>query len=211
MQLRKNEIESLDRKYKLNLINSITGVKPANLIGTRSKDGRNNLGIFSSIVHLGSAPAQIGFVMRPQSNELKDTYANIKETGVYTINHVSESFIKKAHYTSAKLDKNTSEFEVMNLKPHFLDDFFAPFVEESRVKIGMKFLQDIELPNGCLFIIGEIELISLPEEVVNEKGQIDLGAYDAVGISGLNTYYSLNQLETFPYVRVSEIPDFNGQ
>lgn len=210
MQLRKNEIETLDRKYRLNLINSITGIKPANLIGTRSKDGRNNLGIFSSIVHLGSDPAQIGFVMRPQTHELKDTYSNIKETAVYTINHVSESFIKKAHYTSAKLDKNTSEFETMNLEPQFISDFFAPFVERSKTKIGMKFLKDMVLPNGCILIIGEIELIDIPDKVVNKKGQIDLCGYDAVGISGLNTYYSLHQIETFPYVRVDEIPDFSG-
>ena len=176
MNLTKNDIEQLERKYRLNLINSITGAKPANLIGTRSTAENNNLAIFSSVVHLGSNPAQIGFVMRPQTDDLKDTYANILETGVYTINQISKAFIKKAHYTSAKLDKGISEFEIMKLEPVFMNDFFAPFVQESPIKIGMKHLESFDLPNGCVFVVGEVELIDLPEDVVNELGQINLEA-----------------------------------
>ena len=74
MELRKTDIEKLERKYRLKLINSITGVKPANLVGTRSKENQDNLAIFSSAVHLGSNPAQIGLVMRPQTKGIKDTY-----------------------------------------------------------------------------------------------------------------------------------------
>lgn len=209
MHLNKEDLKNLDRIYRLNLINSITGIKPANLIGTRSKEGEDNLAIFSSVVHLGSNPAQIGMVMRPQTDHIKDTFSNISETGVYTINHVSQSFIKKAHYTSAKLKKDQSEFDFMKLEREFIQDFFAPFVSESRVKIGMRHLQNIDLPNGCIFIIGEIELIQLPEASLNESGQLNLEYYEAVGISGLNTYYSLNNIDNFPYARVDEIPDFD--
>lgn len=206
--LKKDKIDKLERKYRLNLINSITGVKPANLIGTRSLSKQDNLAIFSSVVHLGSHPAQIGFVMRPQSTELKDTFANITSTGFYTINHVSSSFIKKAHYTSAKLPKERSEFDVMGLKRELVEDFWAPFVKESAVKIGMKHLESIPLPNGCLFIIGEVEMIILPQETINTKGQLNLEGYNAVGISGLNTYYSLKKAANYPYVRLNELPDF---
>ena len=80
-----NDIKKLDKVYRLNLINSITGIKPANLIATRSKDGVDNVAIFSSVVHLGSNPAMIGFVMRPQSDKKSDTYQNIIDTNVYCI------------------------------------------------------------------------------------------------------------------------------
>lgn len=208
MELRKEAIEQLERKYKLNLINSISGIKPANLIATRSKNGEDNVAIFSSVVHLGSSPAQLGFIMRPQGENPRDTYLNILETGFYTINHVSEHFIKNAHYTSAKLEKSDSEFEKMNINKEFIDGFHAPFVKDSAVKIGMKYMESIPLPNGCSFIIGEVELIVCPDEALNDLGQLDLGAYSCVGISGLNTYYALRKLETFPYVRENEIPKF---
>ena len=76
MLVTKHDIKNLDRVYRLNLINSITGVKPGNLIGTESKEGIKNLAIFSSVVHLGSNPAQIGIVIRPQIKNLKMSLDN---------------------------------------------------------------------------------------------------------------------------------------
>ncbi|MDX1446709.1 flavin reductase family protein [Lishizhenia sp.] len=207
MELTQYELTQLDRKYRLNLINSISGIKPANLIATKSKDGKENVAIFSSVVHLGSNPAQLGFVLRPQGNEPRDTYANILETGVYTINHIPEVLHKNAHYTSAKLARGVSEFERMNIAPVYLKNFHAPFVKESPVKLAMKHLHSIPLPNECSFIIGEIVYIDLPEEAVNELGQIDLAYNNTVGIGGLNTYYKLEKIETYPYVRTHELPE----
>lgn len=209
MLLKKKDIQHLERKYRLNLINSISGIKPANLIGSRSVNKKDNLAIFSSVVHLGSNPALLGLVMRPQTSTIKDTYSNIMDTGFYTINHVSESFIRKAHYTSAKLQKDQSEFEIMNIEKEFIDDFYAPFVKASAVKIGLKYVESHSLSNDCIFITGEVAILEFPNESCNEKGQLDLSSYGCVGISGLNTYYSLSRIESLPYVRVSEIPDFN--
>jgi len=208
MQLQKEEIERLERKFKLNLINSISGVKPANLIGTKSSTNRENVAIFSSVVHLGSNPAQLAFIMRPQTEIPRDTYTNILETGFYTINHVSESFIKKAHYTSAKLERGESEFDRMKLEKEYIADFYAPFVKDSAVKIGMKHMDSIPLPNGCLFVIGSVEMVVIPDHTINDLGQLDIEGYSGVGISGLNTYYGLNKLDSFPYVSEDEIPDF---
>lgn len=210
MLIRKSDLDKMNRIYRTNLINSVTGITPANLIGTRSKEEQDNLAIFSSVVHLGSNPALIGIVTRPQKPNLKDTYSNILETGFYTINHISETFIRNAHYTSAKLERKVSEFDVMNLERAFIEGFFAPFVKESAVKIGMKFLQRIGLPNGCDFIIGEVTLIQVLDTLVDEEGQLDLAAYEATGVAGVNSYYGLKKLATFPYVKLDQIPDFHA-
>ncbi|MEM9686549.1 MAG: flavin reductase [Bacteroidota bacterium] len=208
MLLKKEGIDTLERKYRLNLINSISGIKPANLVGTRSLKNEDNVAVFSSVVHLGSSPAQLGLVFRPQGDSPRDTYLNIQETGYYTINHISESFIKKAHYTSAKLERGQSEFDVMHIEKECIADFQAPFVKNSAVKIGMKHLSDIPLPNGCIFTIGEVVLLVFPDHSINDLGQLDLETYSCTGISGLNTYYALKKLDSFPYVRTHEIPEF---
>lgn len=208
MIIKENEIDKLERRYRANLINSITGIKPANLIGTRSKNDEDNVAIFSSVVHLGSNPALIGMVTRPQIPQTKDTYGNVLETGYYTINHVSRPFIKKAHYTSARLEKQDSEFDLMKLKREFIDDFFAPFVFESPVKVGMQFLQSQELPNGCHLIIGEVKMIQIDEAWLDKNGHVDLSLYDAIGISGLNSYYALEKIDSFPYANRDELPKF---
>ena len=59
----KEDIQNLSYLKKINLINSVTGYKPANLIGTKSADNISNLAIFSSVTHYGSAPPIFGFVL----------------------------------------------------------------------------------------------------------------------------------------------------
>lgn len=109
------KLKDLDKRFRANLINSISGYKPANLIGTISNSGASNLAIFNSVVHLGANPPLLGFIMRPVEDVERHTYANIVRTGVYTINHVHENFIKNAHWTSAKFELDKSEFEKMRL------------------------------------------------------------------------------------------------
>lgn len=211
MHLSKIDIQALDKIPRLNLINSITGIKPANLIGTCSKEGQSNLAIFSSIVHLGSNPPLIGLVTRPVADVPRHTYKNIKETGYYTINHVAEFFIEQAHYTSAKFEENQSEFEKCQLTEEYIDGFKAPFVKESSIKMGMKFLSEIPIPlNGTLLIIGEIQHLIVPDEVIETNNHLDLGKAKTVGISGVNSYYSVKKIGQFPYARVSELPDFKS-
>lgn len=209
MHIRKQDILNMDRIKRLNMINSVTGIKPANLIGTISDDGQLNLAIFSSVVHMGSNPALLGFFVRPTTDVPRHTYENIKSRGTYTINHVHHNFAENAHFTSAKFDRDNSEFEECGLTEEYIDGFDAPFVKESQLKIGMRFEQEIHIPlNGTILMIGSIESLTLPNEALHEEGHIDLGILDSVGISGLNSYYSLKKEKHFPYARTSQLPNF---
>ena len=191
------------------LINSISGIKPANLIATRSEAGEDNVAIFSSVIHLGSNPPQLGFIVRQQVNEPTHTFLNIKETGWYTINHITESLMEKAHYTSTQLPREESEFDAMQIEKEVLDQFPVPFVKDSPIKIGMSLIEIIPLPNGCSLVIGLVELILLDDHVINSLGQLNLSACHVVGISGLDTYYGLSKLETFPDARISKVREFS--
>jgi flavin reductase (DIM6/NTAB) family NADH-FMN oxidoreductase RutF len=202
MHFTEHDLQALGRITRLNLINSITGIKPANLIGTQSKEGSSNLAIFSSIVHLGSNPALLAFVLRPQGEVPRNTYENIKETGVYTINAVHTSFIKQAHYTSAKFDKDVCEFEKSGLTKEYLSDFKAPFVQESKLKMGMSYLEEVYIQaNETTLIIGEVKHLITPDNAIQNGGHLDFGSEELAGISGLNSYYSLTKMAQFPYVR----------
>jgi flavin reductase (DIM6/NTAB) family NADH-FMN oxidoreductase RutF len=209
MRFNRQEIAEMHRVRRLNLINGITGVKPGNLIGTYSRQFGSNVSIFSSVVHLGSNPPLIGFILRPTGEVNRNTYDNIKELGYYTINHIHESIAEQSHYTSAKFEHGESEFERCGLTEEFKFDFPAPFVKESYVKIGLSFKEEIPIKaNGTRMIIGEIEEIILPEESLDDKGYIRLDRIYDVGIGGLNNYYSLKRIASYPYARVEEVPNF---
>ena len=204
----KKHIADLDRITRLKLINSVTGIKPANLIGTINNTGQTNLAVFSSVVHLGSNPPLLGFVSRPKGAEFGHTYRNIEENGEYTINHIHPEFIKNAHYTSAKFDEDISEFERCNLSEEYIKDFKAPFLKESTFKIGMCFKEALDIKlNGTILIIGEIKHLILPDGAI-ANNDIDLEATNSVGISGLNSYYSLKKIDDYPYARANEVPEF---
>ena len=209
MYLTKKDIQQTERILRLNIINSVTGIKPANLIGTKSNDGFANVGIFSSVVHLGSDPAVLGFVLRPQYEKPRDTYLNIKENGFYTINQVPIKLAKKAHWTSVKFKKEESEFDECKLTASYLHGFHAPFVDECLLKIGLQLKEEVPInSNQTLLMVGEIVHLSIPDEVVSASGRIDLESMGSAGISGLDTYYSLKKESQFEYARKSNLPKF---
>lgn len=209
MHISTHDLKGFDRIKRLNIINSISGVKPANLIGTSSNSNGNNLAIFSSVVHLGSNPPLLGMITRPEGENGRHTYDNLTETGFYTINNVTESMIERAHYTSAKFKTGVSEFDQCNLESEFLDGFTAPYVKESTLKIGLAFREIIPIKaNNTEMLIGEVQHIYIDDRAMSEEGYINLEKLNTAGISGLNSYYSLTQLKSLPYARVSEIPKF---
>ena len=81
------DLESLETRFRGNLINSLGGFKSLVLIGTASRDGKENLAVFSSLFHLGANPALCGLIVRPAEPGF-NTLGNIMATGKYTLNHV---------------------------------------------------------------------------------------------------------------------------
>ena len=210
MHYTKSEIKDLNRIKRLRLMNSITGIKSANLIGTISETGFTNLAIFSSVVHLGSDPALIGFVMRPNNNVKRDTLNNILETKQFTINHVHSSFVENAHYTSLNFNQDQSEFDYCNLESLYVDNYLPPFVKESKVKIGLKLNEIIPIKsNGCKFIIGEVEHVLIDDNTdLITEGSINLEDSNSVGVGGLNSYYNMSKIAELPFPRLSTTPAY---
>ena len=205
------DILQMPKVKRLNIINSITGIKPANLISTIDERNRHNLAIFSSVVHLGSNPALIGFILRPQEKIRRHTYENILENGYYTINHLPNHKTLEGHYTSAKFDKETSEYDVCHFTPEFQHDFPVPYVKESFLKMGLKHVESIPIKyNGTVMIVGKILQVYVAKSSLSEEGYINLEEAKSVGISGLNTYYDLKKIASYPYARPHELPHFKS-
>ena len=183
------QIEKLEKIYRVNLMNSCSGYKSANLIGTISKNGQYNLAVFSSIVHLGSNPPLLGFFLRPTEVVPRHTYLNIKEREFYTINSIDILNFDKAHHTSAKYPRDISEFDITGIKPKITTNFPAPFVDSSSIKIGMKFVEEIKINhNRSRLIVGKIVSLDVKDEMVNHDGFIDLYKSQIATISGCDGY-----------------------
>jgi len=198
-----DKLGNMTARYRAQLINSLSGFKSANLIGTVNAQNKNNLAIFSSIVHLGASPALVGFITRPNSVS-RHTLDNIIHTKKFTINQVNSCFWQAAHQTSARYSADECEFQETGLSPYYVDGINAPFVKESRLKYALT-LRDIipiEL-NGTQMVIGEVTDIFCDDEAIKEDGYIDIESLNTVAISGLDSYHTSQRLSRLSYAKPS--------
>ncbi len=194
-----HQFENLDKFFRRNLINSITGFKSLNLVGTKNLDGLTNLAPFSQVFHIGANPAYIGLLIRPDSVE-RHTLNNIEITKEYTLNHVLSTFYKEAHQSSARYQ--ISEFEATGLTPEYSSLLNAPYVKEANIKIGLKLAERVDIQlNNTILIIGSIQEIFVPDACVGEDGMIDLEKAGTITCSGLDTYHTTKKLARLSYAK----------
>lgn len=194
----------MEQRKRAMLINSIGGYKFVSLIGTVDENKITNLAIFSSLFHLGANPALIGFIVRPDSVD-RHTLSNILATNVYTINHINESIYKQAHQTSARYEKEISEFDATGLTAEFKNNFVAPYLRESNIQLGVIFRERIDLTiNGTILIIGEIVQLYCPQDCICEDGFIDIEKANSITCSGLDSYHTTTKLSRLSYAKPNE-------
>lgn len=201
MRISKEDIDRMQQRYRAHFINCLSGFKSANLIGTANNEGKTNLAIVSSVFHLGANPPYVGMIIRPHSVP-RGTLENILETGYYTINHVHDEIHKQAHQTSARYEDNISEFDEVGLQAEYSDAHTAPYVAESRLKMGVIFKEHkpIEL-NGTNLIIGEIIEVIVADSAVTEDRFIDIESLQSVAVSGLDRYHKTTALGRLSYAK----------
>lgn len=194
-----SEFAGLDKFFRRNLMNSLSGFKSVNLVGTISKEQKTNLAIFSQIFHLGATPALMGMIVRPDTVP-RDTLSNIEATQYYTFNHIQSDFYRQAHQTSARYEN--SEFEATGLTPEYSENHPAPYVKESSIKIGLKLEEKQKLEiNGTIFLIGSVQEIFLPKNCISNDGWIDLEKAGTITCAGLDAYFEGKRLERLSYAK----------
>jgi flavin reductase (DIM6/NTAB) family NADH-FMN oxidoreductase RutF len=195
------DIQLLEQQKRAHLINSCTGYKSANLISTQSKKGITNVAVFNSVTHFGSNPAILGFVLRPNTVP-RNTYENIKESGFYTINSITQYLAEDAHHTSAKYPADVSEFDHTDLFPEYKNRFFAPYVMGSPVQIGLKYLTEYHIKeNDTLLILGSVQELYIKDNLLQQDGFIDLSLGNVATIVGLEGYAFPKSIDRKPYQR----------
>ena len=202
-----SDIDSWERFYRTNFINCLTGFKSVSLIGSLNELGQTNLAIFSSIIHLGSNPPLVGYINRPLKTA-PHTIANIKGTGVYTINHIHPTFLQQAHQTSARYEAGISEFGEVGLTPEFHENISAPFVKESCIKYALSLQEIIPIAlNDTFLVIGKVLFIQIEQAIVSADGFLHLDKANSVCSNGIDGYYQTHLIDRYKYAK----PDISTQ
>lgn len=206
MELTSASLAALEKNIRTNLINSLSGFKAANLVGTIDAKGQTNLAVFSSAVHIGAHPPLQGLVFRPDSVS-RHTFENIVETGVYTLNHINRDIYSQAHQTAARYDKDISEFDATGLTAEFVKGFAAPYVKEAVIQVGMEYREHHRLEiNGTILLIGEVIAVRCPRHVMAADGFLDLESAGTLAIGGLDSYHQTCRLARMSYAKPDKPP-----
>lgn len=205
--LHQTDITSLEKYYRINLINSLAAYKPLMLLGTISAAGKPNLALVSSAFHLGANPPLMGLVLRPPRPE-NDSLRNIEAVGEFTLNNVPEAYYQQAHQASATYPSGVSEFTECGFQELYAPGLRAPFVQESTVRIGLKLreLHPMTL-NQTTIVIGEIVTLLIDDQVVQPDGFIDPVRAGSVTVAGLDSYYVPQPLQRLAYAKPGKAPE----
>lgn len=200
------DLAELPSRYRAHLINSLSGFKSANLLGTVDLQGRSNLAMISSVVHLGADPALMGYITRPHT-VTRHSVENIVATGVYTFNHVNSLMLPAAHQCGAKYPRDVSEFAATGLSAGYIAGFAAPYVQQSTLSIGLRLLEKVPIRhNGTELVIGQIAWIRLPSAAIAEDGYVALELLDTVAVSGLDGYHRTQRIARYSYPEPDQQP-----
>jgi flavin reductase (DIM6/NTAB) family NADH-FMN oxidoreductase RutF len=164
--------------------------------------------MFSSMVHIGSDPALIGYINRPVA-AAPHTLANIKANGFYTVNHINASFLDKAHQTSAKYPDEVNEFTEVGLTEEYLDGIHVPFVKESAIKylLSLKEIVPITL-NDTFLVIGQLEQVMIsPSLHPTSDGFLELDQAGSICSNGLDAYYNTSLIDRYTYAKPGKAPE----
>ena len=201
MKLTRDTIDRLASRERAALVNSLSGFKSANLVGTADEAGQANLAIMSSCVHLGSHPPLLGLVIRPGGEE-RHTLGNILATGVYTLNHVNSDMIPAAHQTAARYPRAVSEFDAVGLDVYREPGFHAPFVAQASLRMGMQLREHQLLSiNRTHLLIGEVVSLELPDDALRDDYSVDLAAAGTMALAGLDSYGRVETLKRMAYAK----------
>jgi len=169
----------------------ISGVSPRPIALVSSIDSNNNINLapFSFYNAFGANPPIVGFspALSGRTGLPKDTLLNIKETEEFSISVVTSSIVDQVSLSSCEYDKKIDEFVKSGLTKKKLDFINSPGVKESPFIMECKLIKILELggkPSSGNLILGEVLMFHIKEDILDDRGRVDLRKIDQVGRSG---------------------------
>ena len=176
--------EEMSGREKYRLLTSVVVPRPIGWISTRSGEGGANLAPFSYFGALASNPMLVGVSIGFRGDEPKDSLRNIRETGVFCANMVTERHLEAMNASSGDYPAGISEFEAVGVALAEASEVDAPLVADCPVVLECKLFKEVDLgaaPNSLC--IGEVVAVRLGPEARElwDDGFLDTSGWRPVG------------------------------
>ncbi|PSR74019.1 hypothetical protein PHLCEN_2v10203 [Hermanssonia centrifuga] len=174
----------------------ISGIipRPIAFVSSVSEAGVENLAPFSWFNMVTHYPPVLSISIAHVAGKLKDTPTNIKATKNFVVNIISEPFVEQANITSIDCPPEINEWDLSGLTKVPSDIVKAPRVKESAFSMECELFQSIDIVHPdtgaatTTLILGLVKCIHVRNDVLNERGVVDVAKFKAVGRLGDISY-----------------------
>jgi len=176
--------------------------RPIGWISTVDAKGRPNLAPYSFFNGCGDNPplvmfAQSGRKSRPEP--VKDSIANIRATGAFACNMVSEALKDAMNISSGTYPPEVDEFELAGLTKAPGVAIAAPHVAEAPAALecrAIKIIDDLPSRNEHVFnimVIGEVVGVHIDDAILRD-GRVDATTFRPVARLGYMEYATVTEV-----------------
>lgn len=160
--------------------------RPIAWVSTVNAAGQPNLAPFSFFNAVCSDPPTLLFCPSIRAADLapKDTYHNIRATGEFVVNVVTDETVQQMNLTSTELPAEVDEFALAKLTPLPSKRVKAPYVAESPVHFECKLREIVTIgegDGGGYIVIGTVIYLHIDDRVLRDGKYIDYTAFHPVG------------------------------
>lgn len=161
--------------------------RPIAWVSTVSLDGIHNLAPFSFFNGVGSNPPAISVSINysaDNADHMKDTLRNIKTTGEFAVNIVSEDLARAMNETATNYPPDLDEFRAAGLTPVPGVMVRAPYVAEAPVSMECRLFTLVpvgEGPGSSTLVIGTIALLHVRDDIIDARHHIDIQKLRPIG------------------------------
>jgi flavin reductase (DIM6/NTAB) family NADH-FMN oxidoreductase RutF len=186
------DMEKARGRETYNLLIGLVAPRPIALVTSMNEDGRLNAAPFSSYNYLCTDPPIIGMGVtdRPTGGFVpKDTARNIRRTGEFVVNVVTEDIAKQMNICATDFPAEVDELEMAGLTTTPSQIVKVPRIEQAHAAMECREYTTMEIGRSRI-ILGRIVAIYVEDKFIDPAGPYVLAEdLHAIGrMNGLGSY-----------------------
>jgi flavin reductase (DIM6/NTAB) family NADH-FMN oxidoreductase RutF len=197
------DFETLPQPQRYKLLVGLVVPRPIALVTSVGPDGIVNAAPFSFFNVFSEEPPLVvlGLQSRPDGT-IKDTPANIRETGAFVVNLVDEALAEQMNICAVDFPRDESEIDAAGLDLCAGIAVPVPRIASAPVALECRHYMTLEVSRERRLCIGEVVYLHVRDGIVDPRNlRVDIAAYRPVARLHGNYYARLGEI--FQLVRQS--------
>jgi flavin reductase (DIM6/NTAB) family NADH-FMN oxidoreductase RutF len=188
----KFDLEKSPRSHAYKLLVGLVAPRPIALVTSMDEEGKLNAAPFSAYNYLCTDPPIVGIGVTNRSNEVyqpKDTARNIRRTGEFVVNIVTEDIAQKMNICATEFPAEMNELDLAGFTTTPSEKVKVPRIAEAHAAMECVEFATMEIGRSRI-ILGRVVAIYVEDRFIDPAGPyVKADELHAIGrMNGLGNY-----------------------